>query len=202
MTNNINQKPDKRWWMTTDPKSVVKPKGTPWYAMNWTVTILVLIIIPVICFLMLFGGFMNPPPARHELKTLFGKIIKIQRAGPQILLRFTDGKLKSLELPTFLTMGKQNYYVSKSDSENLIGCDVEIRGVPIYWVLERSRFRVYELICREKSIFIGGLEKETEQFNSIRIPILITFFLCWFLFPVPLLVFIVYRDRKLQHVHG
>ena len=102
-----------------------------------------------------------------------------------------------MEFPRFLTMGKLPYAVSKTDSQKLIGCNVEIRGVPVRWVLESDRFRVYELICRDKNVMIGGLEKETKIMNDMR---------AWSLMPIlfiemlliAILIFDIRRERKLQ----
>lgn len=172
--------------------------STPWYAVNWGITI-PFILYPIYAIIIICGSFLNPSPMRSELNILFGKVIKIQEKSPHILIKMQDGKLKTMEFPNFRIVGKQYYFLPKEVSDEILNCDVEIHGVPIRWIFEQNRFRIFELVCKEKNLHIGGLDKETKRLESYRISTVMPFLIFWLLVILPLLFFVVYKDRKINH---
>jgi hypothetical protein len=193
----------KSWWFTPLVPYVPQPKGTPWYAVNWGATVL--------CFgtAVWFGTIIlislaNGVPERVQLQIVFGKVIKTQLLTPHLLIELPDGKLKMMELPVNLSMigGGFPYYgygwQDEEDRKKFVGCNVEIRGVPMKWTFE-DRFRVWELICRDRQIAVSGLELGSKRLESEqKFSIYLSLFL-WLLGPVPLFIAVLYRERKHYH---
>jgi hypothetical protein len=195
MTDSQLPPPKKSWWWTPLIPYVPQPKGTPWYAVNWNITIVFL--GPLVLYAALFAsGIANWVPERSGLQVLYGKVIRIQQSAPHLLVESPEGNIRSLEFPTFDTIGKQTYFVRDEYMKELIGCNVEIRGVPMHWVLGNNRFRVYELLCNEKNIFVGGLEESERDLISQRKGSIFIFLLIWFSSSVPAFVYVLYRERK------
>ena len=185
----------KNWWLTSLIPYVPKPKGTPWYAVNWAITAF-FFFVPVWFAVIFASGLANAVPMRSELQILHGKLIKIHQAAPHLLIALPDGKLRSMEFSSFDTIGKRYYFVREEDAKKLIGCHVEIRGVPLRWTLGNNRFRVFELLCPERSVLIGGLEQSTTAWISGRSRSIWPFLFLWLLVPVPALIYILFRERK------
>ncbi|MFY9261900.1 MAG: hypothetical protein WAO71_15525 [Gallionella sp.] len=177
-----------------------QPKSTPWYGVNWGATILFFGFPIWFCIVYLID-FANGVPERAQLQTVFGKVVKTQRVTPHLLIEFPDGKFKTMELPVNLSMkgGGRVYYgygwQSEEEAKKLIGCNVEIRGIPMRWTFE-ERFRVWELICLDKRIVVGGLEASAKVLDSSRKDSLLIFLFVWLLGPVPIFIYVLYRERN------
>jgi hypothetical protein len=193
----------KSWWFTPLVPYVPQPKGTPWYAVNWGATVFLfgtVIWSGTICLINLANGV----PERAQLQIVFGKVIKTQLLTPHLLIELPDGKLKMMELPVNLSMkgGGRAYYgygwQDEEDRKKFIGCNVEIRGVPMKWTIE-DRFRVWELICRDRQIAVGGLESAAKMFDSNQKSNFWLVLFYWLIVPVPLFVAVLYRERKHHH---
>ena len=188
----------KNWWTTPLIPYVPQPKGTPWYAVNWGATIF-FFSLPLWYGVVFFVGVVNQVPERAELQTLFGKVIQTHRLTPHLLIQLPDGQLKSMEFPVYPSlMGGGGAYVGwreDVEAKQLIGCNVEVHGVPMKWTFD-NRFRVFELVCLEKHIGSGGLEYSKKTLQSEQWVWIVIFFVTWFLALVPLFVFVLNRERK------
>ncbi len=194
----------KSWWFTPLVPYVPQPKGTPWYAVNWGATIL--LFGTAIWFGTVYLiGVANGVPERAQLQTVFGKVIKTQRVTPHLLIELPSGELQKMELPVNLSLkgGGRAFYgygwKNEDEANKFIGCNVEIRGIPMKWTFE-DRFRVWELICRDKQIAVGGLEASAKMLESSRKGDLWIFLFVWLLGPVPIFVYVHYREWK--HYRG
>ena len=147
----------------------------------------------------LLVGVANGVPERTELQTLFGKVVQTHRLTPHLLIELPDGQLKSMEFPVNPSaMGSGRTYVGWNEdlqAKPLIGCNVEVRGVPMKWTFD-DRFRVFELICLDKRIGIGGLELAEQRLKSDQIFLALLILGFWFAVPVPAFIFVLYRERK------
>lgn len=193
-----NQK--KSWWFTPLIPYVPQPKGTPWYAVNWGATIL--LFGTAIWFgIVYLIGVANGVPERAQLQTVFGKVIQTHRFAPHLLIEFPDGTRRTMELPVNPTMrGGGGVYFghgwkNEEEAKKLIGCNVEIRGIPMRWTLE-ERFRVWELICWDKRIAVGGLETNEKMLGSSRKGFFWIFLVFWLIGPLPIFGYVLYRERK------
>lgn len=197
MTTPTPEIKKRKWWMPLTPY-VPQPKDTPWYAVNWGATV-ALFAVPLLYGIIIFAGAVNQAPDRSDLQTLFGKVVQTHRLSPHLLIQLSDGRLKSMEFPVSPSLkGKgRPYYGWREDIEGqaLIGCHVEVLGTPIKWTFD-DRFRVFELRCHDKNIDIGRLEIAEKKLKSDQTDLIIIFLFVWFLAPVPLFIFILYRERK------
>ena len=188
----------KNWWTTPLIPYVPQPKGTPWYAVNWGATLL-FFGVPLWYGLVLFVGLINQVPERTELQTLFGKVIQTHRLTPHLLIELPDGQLKSMEFPvnpSLKGIGRPYFgWREEIEGKALIGCSVEVHGIPMRWTFD-DRFRVFEFICLDKRIGIGGLEIAKKELKSDQTIFLVIFLVLWFLVPVPAFIFVLYRERK------
>lgn len=109
-----------------------------------------------------------------------------------------------MELPVNLSMkgGGRAYYgygwQGEEDRKKLVGCNVEIRGVSMKWTFE-DRFRVWELICRDRQIAVGGLEASAKMLDTSRKGDLWIVLIVWLIGPLPVFVYVLYRERKHYH---
>jgi hypothetical protein len=191
----------KSWWFTPLVPYVPQPKGTPWYAVNWGATIF-LFGTAIWWGTIFLISFANGVPERTQLQIMFGKVIKTQRLTPHLLIELPDGKLRLMEFPVPLSLkgGGNPFYGWREDIEakQLIGCNVEIRGVPMKWTFE-DRFRVWELICWDKQIAVGGLDLAARNLASQQKHHAWFDLLFWLLGPLPIFIAVLYRERKHYH---
>jgi hypothetical protein len=195
MENNVEPK-KKSWWFTPLVPYVPKPKGTPWYAVNWPLTVMP--VVPIILFVFnLVMGDLNPAPELSQLQTLTGKVLKIQEDAPHVLLETQKGESRWVEFPAFSTyLGGGRYHIRhRTKKSRLIGCNVEARGVPMRWAFPPNRFRIFELECPAYQITVGGLDEGKDRLKRQRLAMLwptvvmVAFFLVPFFYSL-------YRERK------
>ena len=191
----------KNWWTTPLVPYIPQPKGTPWYAVNWGATI-AFFGISLWFGLVFFVGIANGVPERKELQTLFVKVIKTYSLSPHLLVELADGQRTLMEFPVnpSLKGGGRAYIGWNEDVEGkqLIGCNTEVHGIPMKWTFD-DRFRVFELICQDKRIAIGGLEVAEKRLKSDQMFFLFVFLMLWLSTPVPAFIYVLYRERNYHH---
>lgn len=110
--------------------------------------------------------WVNHVPDRSELETVEVRILATRANEPHFIVELADGRQEEMEWPVPISFfgGFRFAHWNKEEQAALIGCHAVLQGQALRWTL-RQRYRVWDLSCSEKRIFIG-LDKTAQGYLS------------------------------------
>ena len=168
MTTTLNYMPEKPAVNPApDPTMQPESKKKPWFV-KYRTTLGLLVCWFFVLILPWIVDMLNGIPKPDELKTIEVRVLRIYEKEPHLRVQLPDGSEQYMEFPVSIGMkgGYLFHELSADEKARLPGCRAVVRGVPLKWTLT-DRFRVWELICLEKNIYLN-FDRSVKYFKNIE----------------------------------
>lgn len=104
--------------------------------------------------------YMNPVPEAAQLVQLPIEVLTVQDRVPHLQVRLADDTQRGMEFPVSAALFAPTHTpLQDGEWDSLGGCMGYVLGVPVRWVRDESRFRIWELHC-------GPVHRVYEDFKA------------------------------------
>jgi len=123
------------------------PRSRGWWRFH-PLTLLVGLLLQLHLAYLLGADQLNAVPEPEQLVQMPVEVLQVRDRAPHLEVRLVDETQRSMEFPVSLALlAPARMPLDAAERDALTGCMGYVLGVPMRWVLEDDRFRVWELHC-------------------------------------------------------